>query len=86
MTKISTCIVGDKKVYSIGPFDAYVGKMSARKGYYIQLARGTTDMNRDVGRTTFNKKSEANKVIKEWLTARNMIYEGKIRLKKLQRK
>jgi len=85
MGKISTHIVGDKKVYSIGPFDAYVGKM-AGNGYYIQLARGTTNMNRDVGRITFNKKPEANKVIKEWLIARNMIYEGNTRLKKLQKK
>jgi len=85
MTKLLTHIVDDKKVYSMGPFDAYVGKM-ARNGYYIQLAHGTIDMNRDVDRTSFNKKSEANKVIKEWLNARNMIYEGKVRLKKLQKK
>jgi len=84
MVKISIQEVGDKKIYSAYPFDAYVGEITAGKGYYIQLARGTTNMNRDVGRTTFNKKSEAIKVIKEWLTARNMIYEGKVRLRKLE--
>ena len=83
MVKISIQEVGGKKVYSAYPFDAYVGEMTG-KGYYIQLARGTTSMNRDVGRTTFNKKSEAIKVIKEWLTVRNMIYEGKVRLRKLE--
>ena len=83
MVKISIREVGDKKIYSAYPFDAYVGKV-AGGGYYIQLARGTTNMNRDVGRATFNKKSEAIKLIKEWLAARNMIYEGKVRLRKLE--
>lgn len=84
MVKITVREAGGQKIFYAGPFDAYVSKATGNY-YYIQLARSTTSMNRDVGRTTFNKKSDAIKVIKEWLTARYMIYEGKLRLDDLKK-
>lgn len=84
MVKISVREAGDQKRFQAGPFDAYVDKATVGKFYYIQLARGTTNMNRDVVKTSFKKKSDAIKVIKEWLTARYMIYEGKLRLANLR--
>lgn len=84
MVKISVKEVDNKKIYKAGPFDAYVAKATGNY-YYIQLARGTNNMNRDVANTTFDKKSDATKVIKEWLNARYMIYEGKLRLDRLKK-
>jgi len=84
MVKITVRELDNKKIYRAGPFDAYVAKATGSY-YYIQLARGTSNMNRDVGRTTFNKKSDAVKMIREWLTARYMIYEGKLKLDRLNK-
>lgn len=86
MVKISIREIGDKKIYKAGPFDAYVGKATNGKYYYIQLARGTTNMNHDVGHTTFDKKADAIKTIREWLNARYMIYEGKAILNMLKKR
>ena len=84
MVKIKIREVGNKKIYEAGPFDAYVSRADGGY-YYIQLSRGTNTMSRDVGRSTFDKKADAIKVIKEWLNARYMIYEGKLRLDKLKK-
>jgi len=85
MVKIYTKEVDGHKIYQAGPFDAYIGKASSGNYYYIQLARSSTSMNRDVAKTTFKKKSDATKVVKEWITARYMIYAGKLRLANLNK-
>jgi len=80
---------GRNKVFRAFPFDAYIGEIygQGRKyGYYIQLARGTQNLNKEVKRKTYKTKAEAEKVIRRWLKAKLAEYEAKEELKKLRYK
>lgn len=85
MRKIRVMVIQGHKTFSAFPFSAYIGKMD-RGGYYIQLARSSTSLNRDVSRTTFKTKAAAEKVIRRWLRAKTSEYDAKEQLKKLRYK
>ena len=87
MKKIRISKRNGQKVFEAFPFDAYIGQIhgKGRKyGYYIQLARGTTNLNKEVKRHTFKTKAEAEKVILNWMRAKLKEYEAKEELKKLR--
>lgn len=87
MSKIKVRTIQGHKSFTAYPFDAYIGEIygkGRKQGYYIQLARGTTNLNREVSKTTFTKKSTAEKVIRKWLTAKSAQYEAKQKLKQLK--
>ena len=83
MRKINVRTLHGHKIYSAFPFDVYVAK-TAGKSYYIQLSRGTTSLNKEVKKTTFNTKAEAEKVAKKWIRAKVEEYDAKERLKDLR--
>lgn len=66
------------KMFGLYPFDAYIGEIygwGQKHGYYIQLSRGTQDLNKDVAKTTFARKGDAEKVIRKWIRARRTQYD-----------
>jgi hypothetical protein len=87
MKKISVSYLHGNKIFRLYPFDAYIGEISGKGrkyGYYIQLARGTQNLNKEAKRTTFDKKADAERFIRQWLTAKYAQYEAKEKLKNLR--
>ena len=87
MVKISVSTFQGNKTFKAYPFDAYIGEVfgAGRKhGYYIVLARSTTDLTKEVGKNTFNKKSDAEKVIRKWMSAKIKQYESEVELKRMK--
>ena len=87
MQKIRVSNLHDHKTFRLGPFDAYIGEVygnGRKNGYYIQVARGTQNLNKEVKRTTFKRKSDAEKVIRKWIRAKYNEYEAKEKLKDLR--
>lgn len=87
MVKINVRNIQGHKHFSAFPFDAYIGEVhgQGRKyGYYINLSRSTSNLNKEVKKHTFKTKAQAEKVIRQWLRAKTNEYEAKEKLKKLR--
>lgn len=87
MRKIKVSYRQGQKIFEAFPFDAYIGQVygkGRKHGYYIELARGTTNLNREVKKHTFKTKAQAEKVIRKWLRAKLAEYDAKEQLKKLR--
>ncbi len=86
MVKIEVSTFQNKKTFRAFPFDAYIGEIygkGRKHGYYIQLARGTSNMNNTVKKTTFKSKAQAEKVIRKWLKAQKKRYDAEYTLKRM---
>ena len=55
-----------------------------RGGYYIQISRLTTSLNKELKKTTFKTKAQAEKVIRQWINAKTAEYDAKKKLKNLR--
>jgi hypothetical protein len=87
MVKISVSTFQGHKTFKAWPFDAYIGEVygkGRKHGYYIQLARGTQNLNRDVKRVSYKTKAQAERTIRKWITARKMKYDAEMMLKQLK--
>jgi len=89
MVKINVRNVQGHKTFTAFPFDAYIGEVygkGRKHGYYIQLARGTKNLDGEVSRRTYKTKAQAEKVIRTWLTAKKNKYDSEQKLKRLKGK
>ena len=87
MQKLRISNLHGNKTFALGPFDAYIGEIygnGRKNGYYIQLARSTQNLNKEAKKTTFKKKSDAEKFIRQWIKAKYAEYEAKEKLKNLR--
>jgi len=89
MEKIRISNLHGNKTFALGPFDGYIGEIygkGRKHGYYVQIARSTTNLNKELKKTTFKKKADAEKVIRKWLSAKYKEYEAKETLKRMRYK
>jgi hypothetical protein len=89
MSKLKVSYFQGNKTFQLFPFDAYIGEVygkGRKHGYYIQLARGTTNLNHEVKQNTFKTKAKAEAVIRKWIRAKYAQYEAKLKLKQLKKK
>ena len=86
MEKITTRTRNGQKSFVLGVFDAYIGQIfgnGRKNGYYIQLARGTQNLNKDAPVRTFRNKRKAELFIRRWLKEKHL---GYMRTRKLRRR
>lgn len=85
--KIEVSTFQGHKTFKAYPFDAYIGEIygdGRKNGYYIVLSHSTKDCTKEVKKSTFDKKADAEKVIRKWMTAKVKQYDAEMALKKMK--